>query len=480
MSWIKKLSPLPWQSTRRLARKQLYRHHGNAAAVTLLLLGSCVATAPLCAQQSPTVQPDVHEKEAALAHPEASGLLTRKYLLGDPGGERAKLGKKGFTYDLYYTDDALVNPYGGRTDAALWGRIRASADVDFSKFTAWRGLTFHITGLWQYGTDLSTSYTNTLVDATSLPSAHTLRLDSYFFQQYMLHHKLAVRLGQIAAYDTYGNSEYGASFINLAMGYAHSNLNQAVVFAFNPAGVPSFEVKVLPTDHLYIKAMVQSEERNPYVVDPSGFAFHLGGPVVATEIGYIKDPPKAPDQTFTMGVEPFITDKETGNHPGVYKFGAGYNPHNFIDPLTKVSSPGNYLLYGQAAQAVYRMGTVGQDRNRGLDVLYGEDWSPGDVAQNNHQIMTGARWLGVFGGDRRNDTLGLGYVWTAVGSHYRDAQVLAGGPRLTHEHLIELNYMANMTPWLILQPVAQWYVQPGGDASRSTVFDIGFRTKVTF
>lgn len=406
-------------------------------------------------------------------------LEQRRYLFGDWKGERSTLEEKGITFDFYYMDDALANPYGGREDAGLWGRIRGSADVDFSKLTSWQGLTFHITGLWQYGTDLSTQYTGTLVNSSSLPSAHTLRLDSYFLQQYLLHHKMAIRLGQIAAYDTYGSSEYGASFVNLAMGYAHSNLNQAVTFSFNPAGVPSFEVKVLPTNHLYVKAMVESEERNPYITDPSGFAFHLGGPVVSTEVGYLKDP-KALGQTTTMGVDPFTTIGDSGNHPGVYKFGAGYNPHNFFDPLTNVSSPGNYLLYGQIAQAVYRMGDAGQDRNRGLDLIYGEDWAPGDVTQYNHQIMTGGRWVGVFGGSRSKDTLALGYVWTAVGSHYRESQDLAGKKNLTHEHLVELNYMAQVTPLLSFQPVFQWYVQPGGDASRSTVFVAGFRAKITF
>jgi porin len=400
-------------------------------------------------------------------------LFQQKYLLGDWNGQRSRLEERGIKFDFYYTDDALANPYGGSADAGLWGRIRGSADVDFSKFTRWQGLTLHATGLWQYGTDLSSQYTGTLVNSSSLPSAHTLRLDSLFVEQYLLHRKLAVRVGQIAAYDTYGNSEYGASYINLVMGYAHSNLNQAVTFAFNPAGVPSFEVKVLPTDHFYVKAMVQSEERDPYAQDHSGFAFHFGGPVLATEAGYLKDPPTHPGDTING-------NSQTGNHPGVYKIGAGYNPHNFIDPLNKVSSPGNYLVYGQIAQAVYRMGKIGSERNRGLDLIYGEDWAPGDVTQNNHQIMAGGRWNGLFGGSHSKDTLGLGYVWTSTGSHYRKSQALAGKGMVSHEHLIELNYQANIAPWLSVQPVAQWYVQPGGDAKRGTVFVTGFRTKVTF
>jgi porin len=421
--------------------------------------------------QTSSSQPDLAEHH--VINSAARYLLQHKYLLGDWNGQRSRLEERGVTFDFYYTDDALANPYGGRADAALWGRIRGSADVDFSKFTRWQGLTLHATGLWQYGTNLSSQYTGTLVNSSSLPSAHTVRLDSVFLQQYLLHHKLAIRVGQIAAYDTYGNSEYGASYINLVMGYAHSNLNQAVTFAFNPAGVPSFEIKVLPTNHFYVKAMVQSEERDPYVQDHSGFAFHFGGPVLATEAGYLKDPPSAAGNTTGSG-------SPAGNHPGVYKIGAGYNPHNFIDPLNKVSSPGNYLLYGQIAQAVYRMGKVGSDRNRGLDLIYGEDWAPGDVTQNNHQIMAGGRWIGLFGGSHSKDTLGLGYVWSSTGSHFRESQALAGKGNLTHEHLIELNYQANIAPWFSVQPVAQWYVQPGGDARRGTVFVTGFRTKVTF
>jgi porin len=424
----------------------------------------------------PATSPDVSSPDVST---ERQDLWHRNYLLGDYGGERRRLEKKGVKFDYYYIADALGNPFGERADFGAWGRIRATMDLDFSKFTRWQGLTFHITGLWQYGTDLSKQYTLTAVDSSSLPSAHTLRGDSFYFQQYLLHHKLALRGGQIAAYDSYGDSEYGPSFVNLALGYAHSNLNPNVYFSFNPAGVPSFEVKVLPTDHSYVKGMVQSEERNPYVTDPSGFNFHLGGPVVATEAGYLHDPPTAPDSTSTLGEEPFISDRETGNYPGTYRFGAGYDPHNFTDQLTQRSSPGNYLLYAQIDQAVYRMSKTGLDKNRGLDLTYSQDYSPGDVTQYSQQIMTGARWLGVFGGRWSKDSLALGYVHTSVGSHYREAQLLAG-KRLTAEHLIETNYLFNATPWLTVQPVFQWYVQPSGDKNRGNVFVTGFRTKITF
>ena len=444
-------------------------------------IGACIAATSLCAQTSNPAPPQdklTSTSESVPGLPEGStngkGLWNRKHLLGDWGSERSALAEKGLKFDIYYVADSLTNPYGGPEDPAVWGRIRATADVDFSKFTNWQGLTFHINGLWQYGTDLSSQYTHTLVDSSSLPSSHTLRLGTFFLQQDLLQHRLAIRLGQMAAQDTYGNSEYGASSINQVLGYSQSNLTQAVVFAFDPASVPAFELKITPRKHAYVKAMVQSQERNPYKTDPTGVAFHFGGPVLATELGYFRDP-----ESGTAADNPDST-KRKGNHTGLYRFGAGYNPHLFMDPLSQRSSPGNYLLYGQVTQAVYRRDAPDSGSNRGLDLIYGEDWSPADVAQNSQQIMAGARWNGIFGGRHGKDTASIGYVWTSVGSHYRQAQILAGRPALTFESLFETNYMANLTPWVLLQPVAQWFVRPGGDVTRGLVFVLGFRTKVTF
>jgi len=60
----------------------------------------------------------------------------------------------------------------------------------------WRR-TFHATGVWRYGTDLSKQYILTAVDSSRLPNGHTLRLDSFFLQQYLQHHKLVIRGGRL-------------------------------------------------------------------------------------------------------------------------------------------------------------------------------------------------------------------------------------------------------------------------------------------
>jgi Carbohydrate-selective porin, OprB family len=66
------------------------------------------------------------------------------------------------------------------------------------------------------------------------------------------------------------------------------------------------------------------------------------------------------------------------------------------------------------------------------------------------------------------------------GSHSSESSITLGGPRRGAEHLVELNYKSNLTPWLLVQPVGQWFAQPVGNPTRQTVLVAGFRTKITF
>ena len=138
------------------------------------------------------------------------------------------------------------------------------------------------------------------------------------------------------------------------------------------------------------------------------------------------------------------------------------------------------VVVAQADQAVYRLSRTGPDSHRGLDLTYSQDYAPGNVDQYSSQLFAGARWIGPGGGRWSKDAIGLGYVRTAVGSHYRERMLATTGKGLTAEHLVELNYQSNLTPWLLVQPVVQWYIKPQGDATRQDIFVIGFRTKVTF
>jgi len=393
----------------------------------------------------------------------------QRYLLGDWGGKRTSLAEKGVTFDFFYISDMQANPAGGRQQTqAGWERARGTIDINFDRLLTWQGLSFHATGLWQSGADLGAKI-GTLANPSSLVSAHTTRLDSFWLQQLFLNKKLRVRAGQLAGLDFYGNQEYGDSWLIEPMGYAFGNLFSATYESFNPAATPGVEVRFAPTRSFYTKSAVMSGNRNPYEQDPTGFHFQIrDAPDFLFEIGYLVHPSDG-NGTQSAG------SMSGKSYPGVYKFGGAYNGGKFPDATGRMSS-GNYLIYGMASQAVFRSDA---GSNRGLDATLAFDWSPGDVTRENSQITAGMRFNAPFP-KRRTDRVACAFVYSRISDSFRNFGTLLGAPPLGSEKAVELNYSLQVTPYFLLQPTFQYYVSVGGNPTLSNAPVLGFRTKVTF
>ena len=138
------------------------------------------------------------------------------YMLGDWGGVRTKLENLGVTFNFISVNDLLVDT---RSDLANWSRVRGTVDVDFGKADLVQGLTFHMTALWQAGGNMGT-YIGSVANPSSLVSADTIRLDSWWFEKALASDKLFLRAGQFAGLDFYGDQQYGSSYIMEPLGYA--------------------------------------------------------------------------------------------------------------------------------------------------------------------------------------------------------------------------------------------------------------------
>jgi carbohydrate-selective porin OprB len=285
----------------------------------------------------------------------------RKYMLGDWDGTRSRLQAEGVVFDFYSVNDFLGNPFGGSEQVLTdWGRIRGTVDIDFGKLTSSHAPTLHVTGVWQYGTDLGNRYLGTIANPSSLVSAHAFRLDSWWFQQALFGKRLFFKAGQFAGQDFYGVREYGSSYVMEPLGYALGNLFVTTDESFDPAATPAVEIMFVPNKHIYIKSAVLAGNRNPYSDDTTGFSFKIkDSRVVVSETGYLTG---SPDLN-----SPPPTRK---SYPGKYKFGSSYNVGDFVDPVSRVKSAGNYLVYFMANQAVYRRQA---GSNKGLDVDFAFD-----------------------------------------------------------------------------------------------------------
>ncbi len=397
----------------------------------------------------------------------ASPPQPRQYLFGDWGGERKALAEKGVSFDFFYVADLQANPVGGlRQTQAGWGRIRGTMDVDFSKLTGWNGLSFHVTGLWQFGGNLGADI-GVLANPSGLVSAHTTRLDSFWLQQSLFDNHLFLRAGQFAGLDFYGDQDYGAYYLIEPLDYAFGNLFSTTYESFDPASTPAAEIRVVPWRTFYIKSAVLSGNRNPYQQDTNGFHFAIrNSPDFVFETGFTRDMADASGR-------PAHPDRKS--YPGNYKFGAAYNAGKFADATGNQSS-GNYLIYGMANQAIYRA-AVGS--NRGLDATFGFDWSPNDVNRENSQITAGARYNGPIP-SRPQDGVAVGFVYTHIGDPFQPIGIPTGLPALGSEKALELNYALWIKPYLLWQPTFQYYWDVGANSRIPNAAILGFRVKVDF
>jgi len=274
-----------------------------------------------------------------------------------------------------------------------------------------------------------------------------------------------VKAGQLAGLDFYGNQIYGASYIIEPLDYAFGNLFTNTFESFNPAGTPGVQIRVQATNNFYVTAAAISGNRSPYQQDTTGLSFVIkNSPDFLFEAGY------------THGYEsPAARGHLQKAYSGTFKFGAAYNGGKFANSAG-VRSSGNYLIYGEINQALYR---AEAGSNRGFDVTIGFDWSPDDVDRQNSQITAGLRYNGLIP-SRLQDAVAFAVVYSKISDPFRFAEASIGLPLLGSEKAIELNYAFHVTPYVLFQPVFQYYVDVGANPRIPNAAILGFRTQVNF
>jgi len=397
-------------------------------------------------------------------------LETNQYLLGDWGGDRTRLANKGVTFDFFFVSDLFTDPTGGLPSAANgekgqaasgWNRIRGTMDIDFGKLADIKGLTLHVTGLWQCGTNMG-GILGVLANPSGLVSAHTTRLDSFWVQYSMFGDKFSVKAGQFAGMDFYGIQHYGGNYLIEPIDYGFGSRFQDYL-SFDPASGPAAEVKVAPIKSVYLKVGVYSGNHNPYGDDTSGFGFEAkNNATIDDEVGFLWNQPGGTKDKY---------------YPGLYQVGSSFNGgHFFSTSDIDVPTSANYQIYIMANQAIFR--PVAHS-NKGLDVHFGFDMSPSSVLGDNEghlnaitrEVTAGVIYTGLFP-HRDNDSLNFGLVYSHYNANLTDF--------LTSEKAYEFNYKCQITPYMYFQPVIQVYQDPGANPTRSTAVNVGARIFVDF
>ena len=386
--------------------------------------------------------------------------------------------KEGVTFDFNDIGDFLVDVTGSQTHhATYFGRFRASTDIDFNRLADFDG-EFYISGIWQYGRNLSGDYLHVNTLTSSIAGEESERIDQLWYKQGLFDHKMTIQLGQIAPVNEFGATDFFDILFNDELGYAPNAIFNTK-YPFSPAGKPGAviwgDLGDL-TPGLYAQIGVFTAYNNPYRPDSNGVYYEDDfdhGMSGAFEIGY---------------------KEQNTIYDGVYKVGATATPDvRYTNPATGQLYHGDYNAYFLAEKTVYhppmtapadpkdmksmRGETV--DKTKGLDLLFEFVGEPGDRNPLGYEATFGARYTGLFA-CRPTDKIGAGLIYSDNSNSASDAYVNKTGGGLGGETTIELDYQYNPAPWLSIQPDIQYIFDPGGDSSRDDIAVLGLRTIVRF
>ena len=403
----------------------------------------------------------------------------QQYMLGDWGGERTALEKEGIKFDFNNIGDFLTDVTGSQTHhATYFGRFRFTTDIDFNKLSGFDGELF-FSPIWQYGQNLSGQYLHTNTLTSSIAGTNSVRIDQFWYQQGFFNGMMKVKIGQVAAVNEFGATDFFDILFNDELGYAPNALFNTRQ-PFSPAGKPGVVVwgdlsDVTPG--LYAKAGVFTAYDNPYHPDSNG-------------VDYVDDFDYGTAAAFELGYK-----EQNTIYDGVYKLGVNLSTNvAYTNPATKEPYSNNYNIYTTWEKTVYRPPRIGDrtdakdmksgggeevDPKRGLDLLFQFVGEPGDRNPLQYEATLGGRYTGLFD-CRPDDKIGFGLIYSDNGSAYSMASMDANERGLGGEFTAELDYQFNPAPWLSIQPDVQYIIDPGGDSQRQDILVLGLRTIVRF
>ncbi len=418
----------------------------------------------------------------------------RSNLLGNMDGLRTTLGDYGITLGFQDTENLLGNVSGGvKQGATMQGVTTATLQIDTQKAFGLAGGTVNVSALQIHGRSLSPYYLDNLQTASGTEAENATRLWELWYDQSFANGAFDVKIGQQSIDQEFMVSKYSALFVNTMAGW--------------PA-VPSYDLygggPAYPLSSLGIRGLVT----------PASYLTLLAGVFDDNPPGgSFNDDPQSSDAggvRFNLNTGAlFIAEAQLhvnmlANLPGTDKLGFWYDTAYFPDQAfdnqgLSLASPasngipamhkGNYSVYGVVDQTVWQP----KASPRSLNVFARVMGAPEDQNLIRFSANAGLTLTAPFPG-RPNDSAGidLGIVKVSGRAAELDqATALSSGtfvPVRGTETLIELTYQAQVTPWLQVQPDAQFIANPGGgvmnpDDPTTRLHNevvVGVRTNITF
>lgn len=425
-------------------------------------------------------------------------ITQRTQLLGDWGGARTELARKGFFFDLYTTSYYQNVTSGGlKTGAAFVQNTQLSVNIDTGRAGWWSGGVIHFTAQSRLGDDPAKTFTaGTVVPHyTGLVLPDPMQPNSFLPSEYFLVQALSkqarVVVGKIGNVLIPDQPEFGDAF---KYHFANFNLNKNPITTnfFNPTalalvGVWSFGPKFSVAGGVfdpYTKSDRLAEpdsfkKVNIYLT--SSLSYDIGGlpGQFSPVFNWSNKPQVNLDSPFGTLASAAATTQAIGSLLGLVP-NEGL-PTNFKqDSWFALATVSQFLLLRDDAATVARKQKTGE-QIRGIGMLVRAGHAPDDTNPITSDASVALFAHGLL--DRReHDSFGIGFYYNKISDKLKTSITTISQGRATarDERGMEVFYNFAVTPAVRLIPSYQhiWHPLAAEVAERRKSTDI-FQTRLT-
>ncbi len=214
------------------------------------------------------------------------------HLTGEWGGARPWLGDKGVEFEFVYTGEVFGNTTGGVQQGTDYlDNIDLILAVDAEKLISWKGASFQVYGLGNYGGSPSGT-AGDFQSVSNIDSPNTWKLYEAWYQQNLFDDKLSFLVGLHDLNSEFDVIETAGLFLNSSHGigveYSQTGQNGPSVF---PTISLAGRVRVQPLDYLYIQtAVYDGVAGDPNDAEGTQIQFDSGdGVLIASEVGFLTE-----------------------------------------------------------------------------------------------------------------------------------------------------------------------------------------------
>ena len=423
------------------------------------------AAAILLATLWPDTPAAAEEPSGGTPAPPPPSADPAKLLLGDIGGLRSELTKRGIIPVVTEIEEFLGNVSGGVRQGLIYeGLTDVSLAYDFRPQFHWRG-NFFVRAYQIHGRGLTANYIDNLNTVSGIEATATTRLFELWYEQH-IGDWLRIRIGQQSAGLEFLVTTGAKPFVNSAFGWPTlPDVDLPSGGPSYPLATPAVRFRIDASDELTFFAGIFNGDPagpgpgNPQQRDASGTSFRIGDGILALyEARY--NPDNSPKNA-------------------TYRLGAWYNSERFahqeIDTSgVSLASPlsngmprlhrGDASFYAVVDQPLFGGGPDG------FAMFARAMGAPGDRNLVTTYLDSGITYKSpsknLF--DQTGDTIGFAAAYARIGPAARalaaDMAVFTGQPysQRSSETVLELTYQIQLMPGWQVQPDLQYIINPGG------------------